>query len=371
MPARKTVCLNMIVRNEAHVIARCLNSARGLIDRWCIVDTGSTDGTQDVIRDCMKDLPGELFERSWRSFEHNRTEAIRLARGAGDYLLFIDADDVFEHAPAFRMPELTADAYHIAIDYGSMTYRRVSIVNNALPWRYVGVLHEYLECDAKWQSAFLDGLKMRILGGGARSRVSEREKYARDAVILEEALVKEPENTRYAFYLAQSYRDAGEPERALRAYDRRAAMAGFDEEVFCSMLEGGRLARRLRRSSAEIIERFLKAYEFRPRRAEALGELAMYLREEGGRWPLACLFASRAKEIPMPDDLLFVGREWYDWRCLDEFSVAAYWVGEPEACRAACEQLLTGGKLPADQRARVVANLNFARVRLGMTPVTD
>ena len=371
MAARKTVCLNMIVRNEAHVIARCLESTRGLIDRWCIVDTGSTDGTQDLIRNCLKDVPGELFERPWRSFEHNRSEAIRLARGAGDYLLFIDADDVFERPPGFRMPELTADAYHIAIDYGSMTYRRVSLVRNALPWRYVGVLHEYLECDAKWQSAFLDGLKMRIVGGGARSSVSEREKYARDAAILEEALAKEPENTRYAFYLAQSYRDAGQRERAIEAYDRRATMGGFEEEVFCSLLEGGRLARWLRRSSAEIIDRFSRAYEFRPRRAESLGELAMYLREEGGRWPLAYLFASRAKEIPMPDDLLFVGREWYAWRCLDEYAIAAYWVGEHQACRAACEQLLTGGKLPAEQRARVVANLNFARERLGMTPVTD
>ncbi|HZP12658.1 MAG TPA: glycosyltransferase [Nevskiaceae bacterium] len=366
MAGRKTVCLNMIVRNEAHVIRRCLESARGLIDRWCIVDTGSTDGTQDLIRDCLKDVPGELFERPWQSFEHNRTEAIRLARG--DYLLFIDADDVFEYARDFKLPELTADAYLIAIDYGAMTYRRVSLINNALPWRYVGVLHEYLECASSWQSAFLDGLRMRIVGGGARSRVAEHEKYARDAAILEDALAKDPQNARYAFYLAQSYRDSSQPERALEAYDRRATMTGFDEEVFCALLEGGRLARRLRRSSGEIIERFLKAYEYRPRRAESLGELAMYLREEGNRWPLAYLFASRAKDIPMPDDLLFVGREWYRWRCLDEYAVAAYWVGEYDGCRTACEQLLTSDRLPSSQRERVIANLNFARQRLGLPP---
>src|SRR5581483_4443384 len=187
---------------------------------------------------------------------------------------------------------------------------------------------------------------------------------------LEEALAKDPGNTRYAFYLAQSYRDASQPERALQAYDRRATMAGFDEEVFCSRLEGARLARRLRRSDAEIVDRFLKAYESRPRRAEALGELAMYLREEGSRWPLAHLFASRAKEIPMPEDLLFVGREWYDWRCLDEYAVAAYWVGDHAACKAACEQLLTGGKLPPTQRTRVIENLNFAHERLGL-PATE
>ena len=50
---RPSICLNMIVKNEAHVIARCLASARPLVDAWCIVDTGSSDGTQDKVRELM------------------------------------------------------------------------------------------------------------------------------------------------------------------------------------------------------------------------------------------------------------------------------------------------------------------------------
>ncbi|MGW8788902.1 glycosyltransferase, partial [Heyndrickxia sporothermodurans] len=46
--ARKTICLSMIVKNEASVIRRCLDSVRPLIDTWVIIDTGSTDGTQDI-----------------------------------------------------------------------------------------------------------------------------------------------------------------------------------------------------------------------------------------------------------------------------------------------------------------------------------
>jgi len=45
-----TICLCMIVKNEAAVIERCLASVRPLIDTWVISDTGSTDGTQDLIR---------------------------------------------------------------------------------------------------------------------------------------------------------------------------------------------------------------------------------------------------------------------------------------------------------------------------------
>ena len=369
MDSRKTVCLNMIVRNEAHVIRRCLESARPLIDSWCIVDTGSTDGTQALIREILRDLPGQLFERPWKDFGHNRSEAITLAKGAADYLLFIDADDSFDVPPGFSMPALSADAYELVIEYGSLTYRRVSLVDNGMPWRYEGVLHEYLECDRPFRPVCLDGLRMRVGGGGGRSRIEEKEKYTRDAEILEQALRTDPGNARYAFYLAQSYRDSGQLERSLGAYDRRAAMGGFDEEVFCSMLEAARLSRRLGRASAEVTDRFLRAFDCRPRRAEPLGELAMYCREEGERWPLAYLFAARAIEIPQPDDALFVGYEWYAWRCLDEYAIAAYWVGEYASSRAACERLLDNGKLPAGERERVVGNLAFAREKLGLPPL--
>jgi glycosyltransferase involved in cell wall biosynthesis len=98
---KPTICLNVIVKDETPMIRRCLESVRPLIDSWVIVDTGSTDGTQDVIRDVYGDLPGELYERPWRGFDGSRTEAIELARARADYLLFVDADDVMEMVPAF------------------------------------------------------------------------------------------------------------------------------------------------------------------------------------------------------------------------------------------------------------------------------
>jgi glycosyltransferase involved in cell wall biosynthesis len=363
---RKTVCLNMIVKDEAHVIRRCLDSARPLIDRWVIVDTGSSDGTQALIRECLKDIPGELHERPWKDFAHNRSEAITLARDGADYLLFIDADDIFEVPADFRMPELVAQAYDVAIDYGAMSYRRPALVSTGLPWRWEGVLHEYLECGEPFSRGMLDGVRMRILGGGGRSRIDEAQKYRQDAEILERALAGDPDNTRYTFYLAQSYRDCGELEKSLAIYERRTQMGGFLEEVFCSLLESARIRRNLGRDDGEVIHAFLKAYEYRPSRAEPLGELAMYCRLKGPRWPLCHLFAQRAIEISMPDDFLFVGRDWYEWRCRDEYSIAAYWVGDYEQSRLVCEQLLTGGKLPEEHRARVQENLRFARQKLGL-----
>src|SRR6516164_2358534 len=93
---KQKICLSMIVKNEAPVIRRCLASVLPLIDYWIIVDTGSKDGTQNIIRDFMRSIPGELHERVWVNFAHNRTQSLELAKPHGDFILIIDADDVLE-----------------------------------------------------------------------------------------------------------------------------------------------------------------------------------------------------------------------------------------------------------------------------------
>ncbi|WP_406173020.1 glycosyltransferase [Streptomyces sp. NBC_00996] len=363
---KSTVCLSMIVKDEAPVIRRCLESVRPLIDTWVIVDTGSTDGTQDVIRDVYSDLPGELYERPWKGFDGSRTEAIELARTGADYLLFMDADDVMEVAPGSSMPELTLDAYRLNIRSGRYLHRRRALVSTRLPWRYVGVLHEYLDCGTQYSLGNLEGATIVVVGGGGRSRgKSQQEKYLGDVEILQQGLIKEPGNERYVFYLAQSWRNVGEFEKAIEAYDRRAGMGGWDEEVFCSRLFAAQVAEKLERPPAEVMDRYLGAHESCPTRAEALGELARWCRLNGQRWPLAHLFARQAARLPYPrKDHLFVESDWYQWRALDELGVSAYWVGEYEESEDCCERLLAGNKLPAEHRDRVLQNLELSRRHL-------
>ncbi len=190
--AMNSICLNMIVKNEAHVIRRALDSVRPLISRWCILDTGSTDGTQDIIREHLKDLPGELHESPWKGFGASRSEAIELARGQADYLLFNDADDELLLPKGFKLPVLKADAYyfyHRLVDLGFM---RMDLVATRCPWRYVGVLHECLESDMPRSSEILKGPVIQERREGARSQ--DPRNYERDAELLEQALLEEPEN---------------------------------------------------------------------------------------------------------------------------------------------------------------------------------
>jgi tetratricopeptide (TPR) repeat protein len=349
--------LAMIVRDEANVIERCLASVRPFVSHWTIVDTGSSDDTTARAARALAGLPGAVHARPWRDFGHNRTEMMALARDRADYTLVVDADDVLVASPGFVVPRLELDAYTLRIDYGETTYWRPQIFRNALPWRYEGVLHEYATCDREVRQARLPGLSVRVSRDGARSR--EPERYSKDAAILRQALEQDPGNARHAFYLAQSLRDAGDLEGAIAAYARRAAMGGFEEEVFVSLLQRARLMERAGRPRPDVWAAYLMAHQVRPRRAEALCDLARYCRE-GGELAIAHMAARQASMTPEPDDVLFLEPSAYRWRALDELAVSAFHSAHYEESAAASARLLTEGRLPASEVERV--RKNFALV---------
>jgi glycosyltransferase involved in cell wall biosynthesis len=357
-----TICLNMIVKDEAAVIRRCLRSVRPFIDAWVIVDTGSADGTQDIVREELAGIPGELHERPWVDFATNRTEAIRLAGQRADYLYVIDADEELHLPDGWRRPALDAEAYSLRYSYDRLAYDRISLVAARLPWRYEGVLHEYLVCGHPIAATPLLGPVVICRPEGARSR--DPEKFLKDARVLEEALRKEPDNQRHRFYLAQSYRDAGDLEKALANYAARAAQGGWEEEVYVTRLNIARLKERLDRGPAEVARAYQEAHVCRPTRAEALVDLARYHRLRGEH-PLAYLYARAATELEPCTDVLFVETDAQAWRALDERSIAAYWVGRFVESLELCERLLGEGRLPEGERVRVETNRQYARTALG------
>jgi len=356
----------MIVKDEAHVIVRCLESVLPAIDSWLVVDTGSSDGTPQIIESffARTSKPGQVVHRPWRDFGTNRTEALELARPLADYVLFIDADEVWSSPPEFRLPELSADAYSVLHRHKATetTFWLTQLVRSRLPFRFAGVLHEVLVCDEPHTLSPLAGPMITGLFDSARNRQDPVEKYARDAAVLEAALEREPDNARYVFYLAQSYRDANLLEPARSAYARRAQMGGFEEEAWYAALWTARLAERLGREDEAILG-FMRAYERRPTRAESLCDLAR-LHRNRSEFHLAYLFAKKAATLPLPDDVLFLEEGVYRWRAWDEVAVAAYWVGEYAECKAIGERLLASGIVPPADRTRIEKNCGFAAHKL-------
>lgn len=365
MPAK--ICLNMIVKDETAILERCLAAAAAHIDCYVICDTGSTDDTVGTISRFFdaRGIPGEVPRTQFRNFEQARNVALDAARSSSlkyDYLLLCDADMEFFAQPGWR-DRLEAPAYMLPqrSATGTFQYHNVRLLHRNSGARYRGVTHEYVDLGNADRPSIDTAWFIDHAAGSSRTI-----KYERDIALLLEGLKAEPDSRRYMFYLAQSYRDSGQSSAALEHYQRRAAMGGWAEEVWYSMYQVAVLSERLKLDESVIVNRYLDAFRYRPRRAEPLVELARYYRENGSRYALSHQFARRAKSIPLPDDTLFIDTGIYSWRGLDEFSIAAYWIGHYEEAADACRTLLAGTALPEEHRSRVIANLNFSLERLGL-----
>ena len=151
--AAKTIGLCMIVKNETNVIRRCLESALPLVDYILVVDTGSTDGTQQMIRDFLAEhkVEGAVIDEPWRDFAYNRSFALARLREVKsvDYAMIIDADDTLELDAGFDprafKAQLTHDLYDVPVRHGGIAHHRPQLFSNRLPFSFKGVLHEYLE----------------------------------------------------------------------------------------------------------------------------------------------------------------------------------------------------------------------------------
>jgi glycosyltransferase involved in cell wall biosynthesis len=373
----KTIGLCMIVRNEAHVILRCLESVQPLVDYVLIEDTGSTDGTQQIVRNYLHaaGIPGEVVEQPWRDFACNRSSALaHLRRRAEiDYALIMDADDVLVYAEDFDAARfkaaLAADLYNVWIRLGAFTYHRPQICSNRVPFRYRGVLHEFLEAPGNPSLGEATGLTILVGREGARSQAAD--KYQRDAALLEQALTTEQDAfliARYTFYLAQSYRDAAEIEKALPLYLRRAEQGYWDQEIFISLYEAAKIQELLHLPDSQVIGLFLKAYEVCPSRAESLHGAMRYCRTHG-KYHQGFLIGKHAVTISRPAGGLFL-EEWiYDYGLFDEFSVLAYWSGHYAECRDYAARILEERKIAPHERERIARNLHFASERIQSTEV--
>lgn len=337
----------MIVKNESKIILDTLDNILKYIpiDYWVISDTGSTDGTQDKIKSFFleRNIDGELHQEEWINFSHNRNLALKHCFGKSDYIFIFDADDRFRGE--FILPSnLTKDAYSFKLggESGDFEYYRTLLIKNSPQIKWRSVIHEYLDFGKSVETEYFSQGNYRVISGRFGARSQDPQKYYKDALILEEAFFK-PEDEdlkgRYAFYCAQSYRDAGMNEDAIKWYKKRIELSGWIEEVTCSYENLGRCYENLGKNQ-EAINTWLMGYDYNPSRMECLYNAVKLLRIQGN-CRLGYELAKIAANIPYPvNDVLFIQGDVYSFWIHYELSICAYYTNDFETGYNSCKKVL-------------------------------
>lgn len=355
------IALCMIVKNEESVIRRCLESIYSHIDYYVICDTGSSDRTKEIIIDFFeeKKISGEIYDDEWIDFGTNRSKAIERCYGKTKWAIMIDADDHITGNFDISNIDDTYDGYKVNISSETLNYPRIQIFNiQNKKWVYRNPLHEYPEYESSARIGKING-KYTWLSGRDGNRTKKfktvQEKYLNDYFILKN---QSHDNPRNQFYAAQSAFDAGMYDISEKEYLKRVDMGGWDQEIFYSWIKIGQCRDVINKKHEKIINAYINAHEIDNQRIEPLYYLANFFRKIG-KMKMAFLYAFSGKELEIDYEKLFVHKDQYLWKIHDEIGISAYYAGNYEAGKNACEKLLRENYIPEDQKGRIKNNLRF------------
>lgn len=348
----------MIVRNESETLPRLVESVLPLISSWVIIDTGSDDGTPEVIEKLLGHLPGQLLRRPWVNFGHNRSELMRQIPEEAHYALLLDADhvakfDSVEEVSQEILENSEFDCLMIEVSDQNLTYSMPYLVRVGPRYHYVGATHEYLSANlALSKSLPLQTIRItHIADGGAKS-----DKFERDKKLLEEEILSGEDTSRNRFYLAQTYESLGFPELALEQYKVCVSKSKWDEEKYIALLRMGRLARS-KGNGTEAPKFFLEAYENCPDRSEALYEFVKELTALKA-YKMAHIIINAPSYAAKPR-ILFL-EDWIrDIGFPIEAGVVAWNVGHVNEAKEIFMSVLQRPNLPPTTRDLVIKNLTY------------
>ena len=152
-----SVSLCMIVKNEEAVLERCLKNAGKFADEIIIVDTGSDDKTKKI----AQGYTDKIYDFPWRD-DFSAARNYALDQGSGDYLMWLDADDVVPEESIRRIralkeklpPDTDVVMTPYAVEFDEQgkavfSYYRERIVKNRRNLRFKGKVHEAIPISGK------------------------------------------------------------------------------------------------------------------------------------------------------------------------------------------------------------------------------
>lgn len=360
--------LTQIMKNESHVATRMLDSIKSIVDGICVVDTGSTDDSVEVVKKWGEEngIETYVFERPFDNFENSRNYSFEKARemflskkdGHTYYNFWLDFDEQLIIDKTFNKQSINKDLYMFNTFIKQMKYTRNELVRLDMDFKFYGPIHEYIipPKDVKITSGVLQGVSVNVSMDGASWQEDVQMKYISHAHTLEKYISNNRKDPRWIFYTAQSYHDSAvmkdnkeENEerlrRAIRYYKERVdRMDGYPEERFYAQYRIGTIMKNLEEPWNLTLQALLKAYSIEPTRGESIKTIIDYYLQVG-EWNLAYMYSDFAvknfhNKNPYPAKLLFVDNSLYAWKFLETYSAACYYTGRKEEAKKYFNKIL-------------------------------
>jgi len=348
-----------MIKNEAHILKRCLDAIDKLIDYFIFVDTGSTDKTLEIIDNFLKDRPGEVHKTKWINFGHNRTEALTFCKGKGDYIVIVDADDIWNVS---SRPEIRGDCAKLRVSTGREEFDQIRFLKGDLVWRYIGAKHAYP--DTTGRSVTLIGNEVWIKSTQEGASWNDPDKFAKNAIEIE---LDNPEDKdpRKIFYAACSYKDAKNYPRARKLFKKRISVGGWQDEIWFSQYSLGIMDEIEDHLDNAIIE-YLKAINLDDTRAEAFTAICRCFRKMQV-YGTGYMFGKAAMKMKINRKKLFIVTALYTTDLYDELSICAYHMEKFHEAAALTRKALKDQNITPEARTRLESNLKFAEDQIHAT----
>ena len=241
--------LCIMVKNGGELFEQMLETNINIIDRWTILDTGSTDGTVEVIKKLLVGKKkGTLYEEPFINFRDSRNHCLHLAGTTCKYNLMLDDTYVVDNNLRSFLNEIRGDqfgdSYSLTIKSHDVEYISNRITKSEKKLRYIYTMHEVIQdkdninVRVPDNRAFVNDLNNDYM----QNRSDARKHY--DLKCLYEMLEEYPDDPRHLFYLGQTYKMLENFEKAAEYYYKRAffKVDGFEQEKFDALFEFTRIS---------------------------------------------------------------------------------------------------------------------------------
>ena len=292
------ICYCMIIKNGGPLLEEVLTTNLKFIDRWCILDTGSTDGSQEIIKRVLKDKKGELFEEPFVDFKVSRNRCLELAGKSCKFLCMLDDTYTIEGdlKPFLELirGDQFSDSFSLLIKSEDTEYYSNRIIKSTTGLRYIHTIHEVITNENNinvtipCECAYILDHRAEYM----EQRTSDRKQF--DLQLLFKEFEDYPDDPRALYYIAQTYGCIGDEINKAKYFELRIAhpVEGYVQEKIDTLFE---LARTYNFKVNSITKEYLTSplSEIQWARCEEL-----YL----SAWEL---------DKKRPDSLYFIGIKYY------------------------------------------------------------